>query len=191
MTHGFQDDAGIAATVKHFPGHGDTDIDSHSQLPIINHSATEWADLDQPPFTAAIAAGVDSVMVGHLAFPALDASGTPASLSKSIVGDVLRTRMGYDGLVITDSLQMGALRDGYGDARIPVMAMLAGDDMLLMPQSLPIAWNAVKAAVLSGEIPQARLDDAVRHVLALKMKLGLFGKATVSIAASKVALGTA
>jgi beta-N-acetylhexosaminidase len=190
MVRGFQADAGVGATVKHFPGHGDTDIDSHSQLPIINHSTTQWASLDQPPFSAAIAAGVDAVMVGHLAFPALDPSGTPSSLSAAMVNDVLRGQMGYDGLVVTDSLEMGALRDSYGDARIPVMAELAGDDMLLMPPSLPVAWNAVKAAVQSGEIPMSRLNDALRHILTLKQRLGLFGATPVSVTAANGALGT-
>jgi beta-N-acetylhexosaminidase len=191
MVQGFQANAGLGATVKHFPGHGDTDIDSHSQLPIINHSASTWASLDQPPFAAAIDAGVDSVMVGHLAFPALDATRTPASLSAHLVTDVLRGQMGFGGVVITDALTMGALRDGYGDDRIPVMALLAGDDILLMPQSLPVAYAAVKAALASGEISAARLDDSVRRILALKIELGLFDAPPVSADAAAGALGTA
>ncbi len=190
MVQGFQLDAGIGATVKHFPGHGDTNIDSHTSLPIINHSASQWTTVDKPPFAAAIGAGVDAVMVGHLAFPALDPSGTPASLSPTIVGDVLRTQMGFGGVVITDALDMGALRDTYGDDRIPVMALLAGDDVLLMPPSLPVAWNAVKAAVTSGEISGARLDASVKRILALKIKLGLFGAPPTSVTAAATALGT-
>ena len=190
MVQGFQDDAGVGATVKHFPGHGDTNIDSHSQLPIINHTMAQWTSTDEPPFASAIAAGVDAVMVGHLAFPALDSSRTPASLSPTIVTNVLRTQMGYSGVVITDSLVMGALTNGYGDDRIPVLAVLAGDDVLLMPPSLPVAYTAVQAAVASGEISMARLNASVRRILALKMKLGLFGAPPVSASAAPSALGT-
>ena len=190
MVQGFQTDAGVGATVKHFPGHGDTNIDSHTSLPIINHTAQQWASIDKPPFSAAIGAGVDAVMVGHLAFPALDPTGTPASLSPAIVTNVLRSQMGFGGVVFTDSLVMGALTDTYGDARIPVMAVLAGDDVLLMPPSLPVAWNAVKAAVTSGEISQAQLNAAVGRILALKIKLGLFAKAPASVTAAASALGT-
>lgn len=190
MVQGFQVDAGVGATVKHFPGHGDANIDSHTQLPIINHTLAQWTSTDKPPFASAIAAGVDAIMIGHLAFPALDPSGTPASLSPTIVTNVLRTQMGYSGVVFTDSLVMGALTNTYGDTRIPVMAVLAGDDVLLMPPSLPVAWNAVKAAVTSGEISGARLDASVRRILALKMKLGLFGAPPASVAAAATALGT-
>jgi beta-N-acetylhexosaminidase len=189
MVRGFQNDAGIGATVKHFPGHGDTDIDSHSQLPIINHTAAQWASIDQPPFAAAIGAGVDAVMVGHLAFPALDPSRTPASLSATIVTNILRDQMGFNGVVFTDSLQMGALTNTYGDGRIPVMAIQAGDDVLLMPPSLPVAWNSVKAAVASGQISAAQLDTSVRRILTLKMQLGLFTVAPVSVSAAATALG--
>jgi beta-N-acetylhexosaminidase len=190
MITGFQTDAGVGATVKHFPGHGDTDVDSHTALPLITHSAAQWASVDKPPFAAAIAGGVDAIMVGHLAFPALDASGTPSSLSAAMVTDLLRNQMGFDGMVITDSLQMGALRNTYGDAHIPVMAIQAGDDMLLMPQSLPVAWNAVRNAVTSGQISMARLDASVRRILTLKQELGLFGAAPVSVDAAPTALGT-
>jgi len=190
IVRGFQNDAGIGATVKHFPGHGDTNVDSHTQLPIINHTAAQWASTDQPPFTAAIGAGVDMVMVGHLAFPALDSTRTPASLSSTIVTNVLRGQMGFNGVVITDSLQMGALTNTYGDDRIPVMAVQAGDDILLMPPSLPVAWNAVKAAVTNGQISMAQLNASVRRILTLKMKLGMFGAPPVSTTAAGSALGT-
>jgi beta-N-acetylhexosaminidase len=190
MVRGFQNDAGIGATVKHFPGHGDTNVDSHTQLPIINHTAAQWASTDQPPFSAAIGAGVDMVMVGHLAFPALDSTRTPASLSSTIVTNVLRGQMSFGGVVITDSLQMGALTNTYGDDRIPVMAIQAGDDILLMPPSLPVAWNAVKAAVTSGQISMAELNASVRRILTLKMKLGMFAVAPVSVTSAASGLGT-
>ena len=129
-------------------------------------------------------------MVGHLAFPALDPTDTPASLSPTIVGNVLRTQLGYGGVVITDALDMGALRDTYGDSRIPVMAVSAGDDILLMPPSLPVAFAAVQAAVQSGEISPARLDASVKRILALKIKLGLFGAPPTSVTAAAAGLGT-
>jgi beta-N-acetylhexosaminidase len=188
--HGFQGGAGVGATVKHFPGHGDTNVDSHSHLPVIGHSAQEWASVDEPPFAAGIGAGVDSVMVGHLAVPALDASGTPASLSEPIVGGVLRGQLGFDGVVITDALDMGALRDTYGDDAIPVMAVGAGDDILLMPPSLPVAFAAVQDAVRTRKISVARLDESVGRILRLKQQLGLFGAAPLDAGAAAAALGT-
>lgn len=180
MVTGFQADAGVGATVKHFPGHGDTNIDSHSQLPTITHTAAQWASIDEPPFAAAISGGVDAVMVGHLAFPALDPSGTPASLSSPIVKGILRTQLGFGGVVITDSLQMGGLRNTYGDAQIAVKAVLAGDDVLLMPSSLPVAFGALQQAVTSGTISATRLNASVKRILQLKRKLGLFGAAPAS-----------
>ena len=184
MVAGFQADAGLAATVKHFPGHGDTNIDSHTALPTINHSAAQWASIDEPPFAAAISGGVDVVMVGHLAFPALDSSGTPASLSAPIIGNYLRGQLGFTGVVMTDALTMGALRDGYGDAGIAVKAVTAGDDILLMPQSLPVAFAAIQAAVANGTISNARLNQSVRRILLLKRSLGLFTAAPVSVSAA-------
>jgi beta-N-acetylhexosaminidase len=190
MVGGFQG-AGVAATIKHFPGHGDTDVDSHSQLPLITHTLEQWRTIDEPPFVAGIAAGADLVMAGHLAVPALDTSGTPSSLSEPILTGILREQLGFDGVVITDSLEMGALRTGYGDDRIPVLAILAGADILLMPPRLPVAFDAVKAAVQSGEISVARLDQSVRRILKLKEKLGLYEAAPVSVAAAGASLGTA
>ena len=188
MVAGFQTDAGIAATVKHFPGHGDTNIDSHTALPTINHSAAQWASIDEPPFAAAISAGVDVVMVGHLAFPALDSTGTPASLSAPIIGNYLRGQLGFKGVVMTDALTMGALRDGYGDAGIAVKAVSAGDDILLMPQSLPVAFAAIQAAVANGTISQARLNQSVKRILTLKQGLGLFTATPLSTSAASAVL---
>ncbi|HEY5519095.1 MAG TPA: prolipoprotein diacylglyceryl transferase family protein [Candidatus Limnocylindrales bacterium] len=184
MVAGFQTDAGVAATVKHFPGHGDTNIDSHTALPTINHTSAQWASIDEPPFAAAINGDVDVVMVGHLAFPALDASGTPASLSAPIIGTYLRGQLGFKGVVITDALTMGALRDGYGDAGIAVKAVTAGDDILLMPQSLPVAFAAIQAAVANGTISNARLNQSVKRILQLKQRLGLFTAPPVSVSAA-------
>ena len=188
MVTGFQTDAGVAATVKHFPGHGDTNIDSHTALPTINHTSAQWASIDEPPFAAAIDAGVDVVMVGHLAFPALDSSGTPASLSAPIIGTYLRGQLGFKGVVITDALTMGALRDGYGDAGIAVKAVSAGDDILLMPQSLPVAFAAIQSAVANGTISSARLNESVKRILQLKQSQGLFDAQPVSVSTAESVL---
>lgn len=166
--------ASVAATAKHFPGHGDTAVDSHTGFPVITHSRARWSELDAVPFRAAILAGVDSIMTGHLMVPALDGSGDPATLSHPIVTGVLRGELGYDGVVVTDALGMEGVRTKYGDDRVPVLALKAGVDQLLDPPSLEVAWNAVLKAVEDGELTEARLDESVLRVLRLKARLGLF-----------------
>ncbi|MFJ8936246.1 glycoside hydrolase family 3 protein [Streptomyces sp. NPDC102365] len=165
--------AGVAATSKHFPGHGDTETDSHYGFPVIAHTEAQWAELDAPPFRAAIAAGIDSIMTAHIMVPALDPAGDPATLSRPILTGILRERLGYDGVVVTDSLGMEGVRTKYGDDRVPVLALKAGVDQLLNPPKLDIAWNAVLAAVRGGELTEARLDESILRVLRLKAKLGL------------------
>ncbi|MGN9816033.1 glycoside hydrolase family 3 protein [Streptomyces sp. SD11] len=165
--------AGVAATSKHFPGHGDTETDSHYGFPVIEHTEAQWAELDAPPFRAAIAAGIDSIMTAHIMVPALDPAGDPATLSHPILTGILRERLGYDGVVVTDSLGMEGVRTKYGDDRVPVLALKAGVDQLLNPPKLDIAWNAVLQAVRGGELTEARLDESILRVLRLKAKLGL------------------
>ncbi|MEV8588110.1 glycoside hydrolase family 3 protein [Streptomyces sp. NPDC051180] len=172
--------AGVAATAKHFPGHGDTAVDSHYGLPTITHTPEEWDRLDAPPFRSAIAAGIDSIMTAHIVVPALDPSEDPATLSRPILTGILRERLGYDGVVVTDSLGMEGVRTKYGDARVPVLALRAGVDQLLNPPKLDVAWNAVLAAVTSGELTEARLDESILRILRLKAKLGLFRQAYVT-----------
>ncbi|MCX2925367.1 glycoside hydrolase family 3 protein [Streptomyces sp. NEAU-W12] len=166
--------SGVAATAKHFPGHGDTAVDSHTGFPVITHSREQWERLDAPPFRAAIAAGIDSIMTAHLMVPALDASEDPATLSRPILTGILREELGYDGVVVTDSLGMEGVRTKYGDDRVPVLALKAGVDQLLNPPSLDVAWNAVLKAVRDGELTEARLDESILRVLRLKAGLGLF-----------------
>ncbi|WP_307813575.1 glycoside hydrolase family 3 protein [Streptomyces sp. N35] len=166
--------ADIAATSKHFPGHGDTEDDSHYSLPYIHHTREEFERLDLPPFKAAIRAGIDSIMTAHIVVPALDPAEDPATLSRPIMTGVLREQLGYDGVVVTDSLGMEGVRTKYGDDRVPVLALKAGVDQLLNPPSLEVAWNAVLAAVRSGELTEERLDESILRVLRLKAKLGLF-----------------
>jgi beta-N-acetylhexosaminidase len=166
--------AGIAATSKHFPGHGDTTVDSHTGIPVITHTRQEWEEIDAPPFRAAIAAGIDSIMTAHIQFPALDAGNDPATLSRPILTGILREELGYDGVVVTDALNMEGVREKYGDHRVPVLALLAGVDQLLNPPDLAVAWNGVLDAVRSGEITEARLDESILRIFLLKEKLGLF-----------------
>ncbi len=164
---------GVASTVKHFPGHGDTAVDSHVGLPEIDHSREELERLDLPPFRAAIDAGVDSIMTAHILVPALDDSGRPATLSRPILTGLLREELGYDGVIVTDSLAMEGVRTLFKDDRVPVEAILAGADQMLMPPNLTTAINGVRKAVKAGEITEERLDASVRRILTLKAKRGL------------------
>ncbi|MCX5382320.1 glycoside hydrolase family 3 protein [Streptomyces sp. NBC_00083] len=176
---GYQESS-VAATAKHFPGHGDTSVDSHTGIPVITHSREEWERLDAPPFRAAIAAGIDAIMTAHIQFPALDPSNDPATLSHPILTGILREQLGYDGVVITDSLGMKGVRDKYGDDRVPVLALGAGVDQLLDPPKLDVAFGGVRAAVASGELSEARLDASVLRILRLKERRGLFARPYVS-----------
>ncbi|MER5749800.1 glycoside hydrolase family 3 N-terminal domain-containing protein [Streptomyces sp. NPDC002088] len=187
---GYQE-TGVAATAKHFPGHGDTAVDSHFGFPVITHSRELWEELDAVPFRAAIRADIDSIMTAHIMVPALDDSGDPATLSHPILTGILREELGYDGVVVTDSLGMEGVRTKYGDDRVPVLALKAGVDQLLNPPSIDVAWNAVLNAVRDGELTEARLDESVLRVLRLKAKLGLFEKPHVSRAGVDRTVGTA
>ena len=190
--HGYQDDGNVAATAKHFPGHGDTAVDSHLGVPLITHTLAQWEQLDAPPFKAAIAAGVDSIMTAHIVVPALDPSGTPATLSKPIVTGVLREQLGFDGVVYTDALTMQGVRDAYPDAEIPVLALEAGVDVLLMPAegAMDVAYQGVLDAVRSGRISSRRIDTSVRRVLRLKWERGIVANPTADPAALAGIIGT-
>ncbi|SEG66252.1 beta-N-acetylhexosaminidase [Nonomuraea solani] len=180
-------DAKIASTAKHFPGHGDTSVDSHTGLPVIKHTKAEWERIDAPPFRAAIGAGVDAVMSAHIVFPKLDPSGDPATLSKPILTGLLREKLGFKGVISTDALNMAGVRKKYNDGEIAVRAVLAGADLLLMPNDLPKAYEAVLAAVKSGRISKERLDQSVTRLLTLKQNRGLLTEAPV--ASAKTAAG--
>ncbi|MEE6256992.1 glycoside hydrolase family 3 protein [Plantactinospora sonchi] len=187
---GFQRAAGISAAAKHFPGHGDTVDDSHDALPYIHHTRAEWERLDAPPFRAAIAAGIDTVMTAHIVVPSLDSSGDPATLSAPILTGLLRDQLGFRGVVVTDSLGMAGVRQKYGDDRVPVLALKAGADLLLMPPNLDLAINSVLAAVADGELTESRIDASVRRILTLKQRRGLLGAPpTVDPAAAERLVG--
>jgi beta-N-acetylhexosaminidase len=164
---------GVSSTAKHFPGHGDTSTDSHYGLPVIDHTREEWEQLDEPPFRAAVEAGIDSIMTAHIVVPSLDPSEDPATLSQPILTGLLRERLGYDGVVVTDSLQMEGVREKYGDDEVAVRAILAGADQLLMPMDMDVAYEAVQEAVASGRIPAERLDESVERILRMKYERGV------------------
>jgi beta-N-acetylhexosaminidase len=186
---GLQRGANTSAAAKHFPGHGDTSTDSHTGLPVINHTRAEWSRLDAPPFRAAVAAGVDAIMSAHIVVPALDPAGDPATLSRPIITGLLRGELGYRGVVVTDSLEMAGVRQKYGDARVPVLALQAGADMLLMPPDLDVAHRAVLGAVAAGELTEARIDESVRRILSLKHRRGLLSWTPLDPAAAERVVG--
>jgi beta-N-acetylhexosaminidase len=188
---GLQWGANAAAAAKHFPGHGDTATDSHTGLPVITHTRAEWDRIDAPPFRAAVAAGVDAIMSAHIVVPALDPSGDPATLSAPILTGLLRGELGYRGVIVTDSLAMAGVRQQYGDDRVPVLAIKAGADVLLMPPNFDLAYNAVLNAVASGELTEARIDQSVRRILALKQRRGLLANPLVDAAAAESIVGRA
>ncbi|HEY5248452.1 MAG TPA: glycoside hydrolase family 3 protein [Dermatophilaceae bacterium] len=173
QVNGYQKDGGIIATAKHFPGHGDTATDSHTGIPNITHTKAQWQQIDAPPFKAAIKAGVNMIMSGHLVVPALDPSGDTATVSKPILTGVLRGELGYKGVIVTDSLAMQGVRDKYGDGEVAVRAVLAGVDNLLMAPAMDMAYTAVQDAVASGRISERRLNESVARILLLKLKQGI------------------
>ena len=171
-------DAGVAGSAKHFPGHGDTDVDSHLALPVLPFSYERLDTLEMYPFKHLIAAGVDMVMVGHLNVPALDPSGTPSSISKKIVTELLREKLGFKGIICTDALNMHgvATESGLDKKEIPLAAYKAGADILLMPEDVENSITVIENAIKRGEITMASLNERVKKMLALKARLGLFDK---------------
>jgi beta-N-acetylhexosaminidase len=176
--------AGEVTVAKHFPGHGDTDVDSHTGLPVIDHTLRQWWRIDAPPFQAAIRAGVDQIMIGHIKVPALDDSGQPASLSRKIVTGLLRGRLGYQGVVVTDSLQMAGVLQGHTPAQVAVQAAAAGCDQLLMPGDPGVAYHALLRAVRHGRISVAELDASVARIVSLKLTRGLLSEPAASPSAA-------
>jgi beta-N-acetylhexosaminidase len=173
FVRGVEENGGLA-TAKHFPGHGDTSTDSHLDLPTVTSDRAHLDSVELAPFRAAIAAGTSTIMTGHLAVPALEPDpDVPATMSPKIMTGLLRDQMGFDGLVVTDALDMGGVTVRYPPGEVAVRSILAGADVLLVPPVLDAALQAVHEAVASGRIPLARLDEAVTRVLRAKAKLGL------------------
>jgi beta-N-acetylhexosaminidase len=167
--------AGMIATVKHFPGHGDTDIDSHKDLPVLNFEKSRLETVELKPFKSAVDGGVMSVMVGHLALPKLNGGSytLPASLSPSITTDILKTELGFKGLIVTDGMGMRGVKKNFAAGEAAVRAFLAGNDVILLSPDSDIAYNALLEATRNGTISEARLNESVRKLLVLKEWLGL------------------
>ncbi len=173
---------GALAAAKHFPGHGDVSIDSHLDLPTVRGDRARLDRVELVPFRAAIAAGVSTIMTGHLAVPAIEPNpDIPATLSPKILTDLLRKQMGFEGLVVTDALDMGGVTSRYPPAEAAVRAILAGADVLLVPPVPDAALAALKEAVGSGRIPMSRIDEAVTRVLRAKARLGLHKQRLVDL----------
>ena len=166
--------AGLMTTGKHFPGHGDTDTDSHIDLPTIGVDRATLDAVHLPPFRAAIAEGVDGIMTAHIAVVGVEGpDAPPATLSPYFMTEVLRDELGFDGLLFTDALNMGGVANRYGAAESAVLALEAGADVLLYPLDVREALDAVAEAVASGRITEGRIDRSVRRVLAAKARVGL------------------
>jgi beta-N-acetylhexosaminidase len=184
-------EAGVAATAKHFPGHGDTDIDSHLGLPVLGIDARRLDTLELAPFRAAIGAGVAAMMTAHIALPGITGDSVPATLSPLLSGVLLRDSLRFDGVTFTDALTMEGVARGYGVEESAVRAVLAGDDVLLMPVDVGRAIDAVVAAVRTGRIPPDRLDRSVRRILALKVRTGAADRPIVSLDSLRAVVGSA
>lgn len=169
---GFQK-VGVSACVKHFPGHGDTAADSHHELPLVPHSRERLEQVELPPFRRAIAAGVDAVMTAHVRFPAWEPGEVAATLSPAILSGLLREDLGYDGVVVTDCLEMNAISQTVGVGRGAVLAVAAGADMVLVSHREDRQVEALEslyAAALSGELPMERIDEAVARIVRAKLR---------------------
>jgi beta-N-acetylhexosaminidase len=183
---------GALATAKHFPGHGDTAADSHIDLPVIRADRARLDALELVPFRAAIGTGVGSIMTGHLNVPALEPDpNTPATLSHNILSDLLRKQLGYQGLIVTDAMDMGGITVRYAPGEAAVRAVAAGADCVLMPPVPDAALEALQGAVKSGRISKARLDESVRRILQTKARLGLNQKRFVDVNAINQKFGSA
>ena len=166
-------DAGILCCLKHFPGHGDTDTDSHYGCAVTEKAWEELQECELLPFLRGMEAGADMVMVGSITTPNITEDGLPASLSYEMITGYLREELGYDGVVITDSLSMGAVADYYSAGEAACKAIEAGADIVLMPTDLREAYEAVEQAVQDGDISEGRLDESVLRILRLKMDSGI------------------
>jgi beta-glucosidase-like glycosyl hydrolase/CubicO group peptidase (beta-lactamase class C family) len=181
FTKGLQDN-GVLACGKHFPGHGDTDKDSHKTLPVIPFSRSRLDSLELFPFKALSKAGIGSIMVGHLFVPELDNTpNLPSSLSSKIITDILRKEFAFEGLIFTDAMNMKGLSANYPKGVADVKALKAGVDILLMPGDMALGIQMIKEALLSGELNQADLDEKCKRVLRAKYRVGLYNYKPVSM----------
>jgi beta-glucosidase-like glycosyl hydrolase len=170
----------LLACAKHFPGHGDTDQDSHSVLPVIHADRARLNSVELPPFREAVKDGVGTIMVAHLLVPALDGD-KPTTFSKKTITALLREGMAFDGLIVSDALDMGALAQAYSQEEIAVRAVAAGMDILLHPVDARVTIKAVAAAVEQGRLTRTRIEESVGRIRDAKLRLGLFDPAVTTI----------
>ena len=182
-------DHGMIATGKHFPGHGDTGVNSHLALPVITVSRSRLDSVELVPFRAAVKAGVGAIMSFHGAMPALDSSNVPGTLSARVMTQLLRTEMGFNGLIISDAMDMRGVLDQFGAAEAVKRAIAAGCDVLIQPDNVTQAIDAVVAGVTERRYTEARLDSSVRRVLEAKRRLGLAQSKLVDINALRFSVG--
>lgn len=170
---GLQDN-NILAAIKHFPGHGDTSTDSHLDLPVVSHNMERLSSIELAPFKALMSEGIGGVMVAHLYVPSLESGkGIPASVSKNIITGLLKGKLGYKGLIITDALNMGAVANKYKPGELDALAFKAGNDIMLFSQGVSEGKKLIQKAIDSKEIPQSRVDESVKKILLTKYFLGL------------------
>ncbi len=181
LMRGLQD-AGVLACAKHFPGHGDTDADSHKTLPTVGHNRERLDKVELFPYKPLIDEGLGSIMVAHLSIPAIDSSGQAASLSKKVVTDLLQNQLGFQGLIFTDALNMKGVSAKYKPGLVDVEAVKAGNDVLLFAEDVPEAKAQILNALANEEITQAQIDNSVRKILMAKYFLGLHKKPQVQMA---------
>ena len=186
FTRGLQD-GGVLATLKHFPGHGDTDTDSHIGLPVIPHQRERLEAVELLPFKAGIAAGAWGVMVAHVELPAIDAERQPATFSEKAITTLLRPH--FDGLVVTDAMDMGAIVKMASPGEAAIRAVKAGMDIILDTPDAAAAAAAIANAIKSGDIPRARIEQSVRRILETKARLGLHRLRLVNLDAIPSAVG--
>jgi beta-N-acetylhexosaminidase len=185
-------EGGLLTAGKHFPGHGSTELDSHIGLPAVPFDAARLAAVELAPFRAAVSQGMEGVLVGHIAATGLEGPGAPpASLSRRVVGGLLREELGFDGLVFTDALNMGAITRSYDVAEASILAVLAGADVLLQPPGERRVIDALVRAVESGRIPRERIDESARRMLAAKAAAGLHRGGAARAARAARAAGAA
>ncbi len=181
---------GMLATVKHFPGHGDTAVDSHLGLPVIPHPRERLEQLELAPFRAGIRAGADGVMVAHIELPALDKTPGPATFSHPVVTGLLRDDLGFQGLIYSDAMNMEAVVQMGSAGENAVKAVLAGIDVVLDSRDTMDAFRGLKGAVESGRIPRERIEASVRRILTAKARLGLHRQRVVNLDAAPLVVGT-
>lgn len=161
----------IAATLKHFPGHGDTAQDSHSGMALSYKTLEEIHSCELIPFQKGIDAGAEFVMMGHISYPNILNSDIPSSLSYTMVSEILRQEMGFEGIIITDGMNMGAIANRYNSASAAVQAVQAGVDMILMPNDFRAAYEGLLGAVREGTIEESRIDQSVQRILKEKISI--------------------